>query len=94
MDNFNNFPIQLGSKHQFCGVLVLVGVNVVLKDTMDECGPYKMLKMGTNKSQSLVQHTINKFPKVLESELGYITHYNTPRVKFKRGSIDGWGTAS
>lgn len=39
--NNNIFPTQLGSKHQFCGILVPEGVEIVLKGIMDPCKPCK-----------------------------------------------------
>lgn len=81
--NFNHFPLQLNSKHQFCGVIVSRGVEVTIKDTMDRHKRSKIMQSEVVQCNSLEDYMTQRFPIVLSSKLGCVTHYDTPYLKFK-----------
>lgn len=88
--NKNDCPANLGSKHQFCGVLLPQGVQVNVKDTFDKVKPCKHVQMRVSQPIDLASKMQAEFPTVLGKELGCVRHYQAEKMKFKgEVPIDG-----
>lgn len=83
MYSYNKFSVHLRSKHHFCGVIVPQGIEVIIRDTMERHKHGKILQSKMVESKLLAQHMTQKFSSVLSYQLGCVTHYETPYLKFK-----------
>lgn len=79
-----NHHVQLGSKHQFCGMLIPTRITININNTLDQIKPRKNIHVKMKETEDIAQMMKEEYLAVINAPLGCVRHNKAGRMRFKR----------